>query len=58
VQECIISGCHGYLAYLCYDRAFVNDVAASVSMPMGLPCLPWVHGNQGATVSVCDCVTP
>jgi len=58
VQECIIPGYHGYLAYHCYDRAFVNDMAASVSMSMGLPCLSCVNGNQGDTVLVCDCVTP
>jgi len=29
-----------------------------LSMLMRLPCLPCVHGDQGATVSVCDCVTP
>ena len=36
--RCTIPGYHGYHAYHCYDRAFLNDVAAYVSMPMGLPC--------------------
>jgi hypothetical protein len=44
VQHVVISGCHGYHAYNCYDRVVVNDVANSVSMPMGLPCLTSVRG--------------
>jgi hypothetical protein len=58
VQHGIISRCHDYHAYYCYERVVLNDVASSVSMPMGLSCLPWVCGKQVATVSVCDCVTP
>ena len=40
MQECVIPGWHGYHAYHCYNRAFVNDVAVSLSLSLSLsPCL-------------------